>query len=397
MIPPEHRLVASIIRSYITPETTPPAAASAADWSGALDFMRAHGMVPLAARLRAHDMPAGLAEENARLTRAVHRRNALFLLELQRFVPALEAAGCSPLVLKGPALAQTLYPDPTDRWMADLDILIGHGHVERSCEVLGWLGFEPSKTKRHREFYDRHHFHRILNKRNGVTVELHWDLSRPTDFYRFDLDGLRERAREASLDGTCIRIPDDGDQLLHAASESISEGFCNPWRIVDGALILLAARFDGPRVAERAAAQGLGRALWILCGLIQQITGVSAPAAFGPDPAPGRLGRVCLRSLDLPTRCLESRTRRQDWKLRSLLRWACAPGFAGTCSEIARFVFPREQSLLDKGYRPGELPGAGSRVVGTLHNLWSLAKIVAYQGGRLVGNGLRRRQARHGK
>ena len=49
--------------------------------------------------------------------------------QIQVVVDALEAAGIPSVLLKGPALARTVYPDPALRQSVDIDLLVRPGDV----------------------------------------------------------------------------------------------------------------------------------------------------------------------------------------------------------------------------------------------------------------------------
>jgi hypothetical protein len=55
-------------------------------------------------------------------------------------VDALHAAGIPALLLKGAALVETVYPDPAQREMLDLDILVPGEQLDEASSVLTPLG-----------------------------------------------------------------------------------------------------------------------------------------------------------------------------------------------------------------------------------------------------------------
>ena len=93
---------------------------------------------PHAERLR---MPGALAETLS----AHYRRNLLIELrrvaDLRRLDATLTDAGISYLVLKGPVLAASVYPDRAARTMTDLDLLIAQEEMPRAMEVLETIGY----------------------------------------------------------------------------------------------------------------------------------------------------------------------------------------------------------------------------------------------------------------
>ncbi|MER3458636.1 MAG: hypothetical protein C4309_08450, partial [Chloroflexota bacterium] len=58
-------------------------------------------------------------------------------------IGALEAASIPAIVLKGPALALTIYPDPALRVIGDLDLLVRREQVEQAMAALHSLGYGP--------------------------------------------------------------------------------------------------------------------------------------------------------------------------------------------------------------------------------------------------------------
>lgn len=96
-------------------------------------------------RLKAHAerlrVPAELLETLA----AHYRKNLLIELrrvaDLRRLDATLTAARIRFLVLKGPVLAASVYPDRAARTMIDLDLLIAGEEMARTMEVLETIGY----------------------------------------------------------------------------------------------------------------------------------------------------------------------------------------------------------------------------------------------------------------
>ena len=78
-------------------------------------------------------------------TAASYRKNVMMMLQrtadLRRLDAALSAAGLPYLVLKGPILAHTVYPEPAMRTMLDLDLLLHDADVERAMAALAEIGY----------------------------------------------------------------------------------------------------------------------------------------------------------------------------------------------------------------------------------------------------------------
>jgi hypothetical protein len=363
----------------------------------------AHGVAPpslrlsdeawgrLSERIRAHRLPAGLAgvlreagapaqaldpvEEDARRHRL---RIGFLLLELRRALAALELAGCSPVVLKGAALVHTL---GRPRFFADLDVLVPRPALPAASAALAGIGYVPQPTLRDRAFYERHHFHHVLRTPGGVAFELHWALGRPSDYYRFDPGGVLARSRTVPFDGVAMRVPSEPDQLVHAASQCLREGFADGRRVLDAARLLLAGAAADPGLAARARAERLSTALWILLRLSDELAGVAAPA-LEEALRPGRARRTSLEALHLPRLLLD-----QDMlALPGLKAWLilmCAPGVGVTAATFVRNAFPGERGLLDDGHRVDALPGPMHRLVLGGKRIGQAIRVACYQAARL--------------
>jgi len=126
--------------------------------------------------LRSRTEPA--FEQLGRLTKINAFRNALLAEELVRLLKLLDAAGIPAIPLKGPALAQELYGDPSVRVCVDLDILVSRSMVRRAFELLcrdGYKGeFGPGFFA---ELLLRHDIEYALRRNDRgfeFMVELHW-------------------------------------------------------------------------------------------------------------------------------------------------------------------------------------------------------------------------------
>ena len=97
------------------PHDTPAQALSAEEWQGFLNVLRPHGVYPLMAyRLRAWPEecrpPAEVMDYLNRLYLYAAARSMRAGRQIQAVIDALEAAGVPSVLLKGPALARTVYP-----------------------------------------------------------------------------------------------------------------------------------------------------------------------------------------------------------------------------------------------------------------------------------------------
>lgn len=150
------------------------------DWDAVARQARLHRLEPLLyAALRDEDcLPDDVEAEwrEAYLTTAL--RNAVILHALDTVAAQLGEAGIPVIVLKGAALAQTVYGNVALRPMHDLDLLVRPAHAARALQVLASLGYRRlwDEPRRGAEAAYECHTSLISAAEWGVIVELHWGL-----------------------------------------------------------------------------------------------------------------------------------------------------------------------------------------------------------------------------
>jgi hypothetical protein len=140
--------------------------------------------------------------------------------ELVTLAPALEVAGVEVIVLKGPAFAHGIYPDPSWRPFGDLDLLVKTEDWRKACALLRDLGWARRLPEPRTGFDER--FGKAAVHRNQVGMEL--DLHRTLVLGPFGLwmspGELFGQTASFELGGTPLRKLNDTTQLLHACAHA---------------------------------------------------------------------------------------------------------------------------------------------------------------------------------
>lgn len=355
------------------------------DWNAVEQICVLHGLLPTVHdTLLSAGPPAEIAKELRAVATRLRRRSALLQLEMERLYPRLAEAGCEPMVIKGPALTHRFYPDPTERFFADIDLLVPTHRLEEAVEIARRFGYDSGGNARPDDFYRSRHFHYHLVSPIGAIVELHWDLTRPGDYVRFDVAAIFERARTIRMGDIDALVPEAGDQLLHTASQLAMEGFFDLRRLVDAALILRSGEI-GEDLAARAREQGLASTVWLLLALVQEILNVEGPAGLADALAPSPNSRRSIRALD-PRASMFEMFALEHRGYRSLLRWLCAPDDEVRRAMVRAFLAGRQRPDTPDPDDPEEpRPPLSKR----LSRHWVFTKIVAYFGWRRLSHALR--------
>jgi hypothetical protein len=132
-----------------------------------LDLVRANNLGPLAYKLGL----ANCRDEYAASSLVANRR-AVLLHHIARLFAA-HSVWAAPL--KGAAFAGTIYPDPAERPMNDIDLLVPPKQLARAMRCMLDLGFERVGMSRKLSGY----YHALVVRRDDMMVELHRNIIQP--------------------------------------------------------------------------------------------------------------------------------------------------------------------------------------------------------------------------
>lgn len=181
-----------------------------------------------------------------------------FRPHLAALLQASAAAGLGLIVLKGAALAETLYPRPGLRPFGDLDVLVCSDDAPRVRALLEDLGYivGPAVWNALLCGADTQANFFKHTERGVVVVELHTDLL-SNGFFRghisLDADGFWSRARPARLADTDALVLGPEDQLLHLCLHLAGHYFLAPQSLRDIDLLCRTDTLDWPLFTRLAA------------------------------------------------------------------------------------------------------------------------------------------------
>jgi len=162
------------------------------DWARFANMANAEGVAPLIHWTFKHEDISGIdipTKVKTKLMAAYYNttaQNQVMFQELERILEALNDADIPVIVLKGAALAATIYPEIGLRPMGDLDLLIPRDEIksaERTLRDLGYSNAHPELTPWISRIIS-HHTQLIGGPNRKVTVEMHWSLIAGDDDWR---------------------------------------------------------------------------------------------------------------------------------------------------------------------------------------------------------------------
>ena len=330
-----------------------------------VDAVFHHGLAGHAARaleLGALGLPAETRTRLARGGALLQAQSAALRRELAAIEPVLaDACRARPVCIKGPALADRLYPDRRLRTFVDLDLLVPRARLTAGADALVARGYEPLHEFRS-GFGERHGHDLHLVRRVGavaLNVELHWRVG--DDPLGVGLDHSRLAGGDLlTVAGAEISIPGVAEQILVVAVHLLGDRSKRLIWVQD--LALVARQASEPawqRAFELADELRLDWALHRALDYAKRYAGLQrARPTTAPKPPPwGPLRAV--EELDVRASTHFGRLATLGWRSRLRYLWEVLvpsrDGLRGTVGEdgapTARLVGRHVRSVL-LGLRP---------------------------------------------
>ena len=161
-------------------------------------------------------VPAGVLERLSAGAMVAEFRQHCLEQALKEVTATLAVAGVRVLLLKGAALALTVYPSFAGRGMQDLDLLIAPEDEQRASQALVTAGWVPAYPVAMRPFFESHHHSVPLEapRLGNARVELHTELFHAGPF-TITPDDLRRDAQSITVAGHSVQVPSRAHLLLH--------------------------------------------------------------------------------------------------------------------------------------------------------------------------------------
>ena len=291
------------------------------------------------------EMPEGVRNDLAKAYYRTAASNQILFHELDRILLALGEANVPVIVLKGAALAPTLYDDIAHRPMNDLDLLVQPDDLFTSVRALRDIDYQQQKITYHVVMAGGADHH--------TNLELHW-CSLPTKSGATSADAWfweqtrPFKPRELPYHPHAYSLSPTANLLYLAAHLSLAHGTDTP-RMIWCYDIDLLVREKGPVIdwdllVERTAVYGWGWALYASLAAAQERFATPIPAGVPEalsNRQPGDFSSQEDQEMDVQTQFARAYTRHA---LRSLGWW-------GRLRVVLGMLFPSKNYMKQK-YQP---------------------------------------------
>jgi hypothetical protein len=254
---------------------------------------------------------------------------------LDQTMDAFEGAGVPAVLLKGAALARSVFPSFHERPMLDLDVLLRADDVERARAAALSAGWLWRHQPRYAPFFSKHHHLPPLVDGRGTRalLELHTGLYPYGHPFASDEDVIIERSVMTARGNRVYRVLEPEDHLVYLSTHWVWSHMMNggAWRAFRDVSAFVETRaICWHTVVERARAlRALTCVYWTL-RLARTLSGVPVPRDVllqlrppTPQSVLSRLERYFLTQLGGELRCPSERLGEFLWAA------AMRPGWSG--------------------------------------------------------------------
>jgi len=202
-------------------------------------------------------VPPSVRETLRQSYRVSGLNNVLLFHELGEGLRALAAADLPVVVLKGAALADTVYDNAAVRPMCDVDLLVRRAELAAAQRVFEGLGFGLARAETHPGALAEHENEVVLSKPGPIAafVDLHWSLfDSPYYQQQIAMDWFWDTAQPVRVADVPTRILGPEAQIIHLCGHlglhHASHGLLW-WHDIAQVLVCYRDRIDWPALLQQ--------------------------------------------------------------------------------------------------------------------------------------------------
>lgn len=204
----------------------------------------------------------------------------MFHDKLQQALNILQETRIKVIVLKGAALAETVYKNIALRPMADIDLLIFKKALSKAKEVLFEMGFRKTEYHSLRDSLKEHPFHlRFVKEGSGfpIIIELHWDIAKSP--VNVEITEVMQRAVPANIGVIDAHVMYPDDLLLYLCWHTANHHFPRLIWLCDVAQVIKAygENINWDIIIERSKRWKIRKTVYCSLYLTKNVLGAQVP------------------------------------------------------------------------------------------------------------------------
>lgn len=254
------------------------------DWSALVQLaVRENAVIALrdhCLRLGPGSVSATWALRMALLSLDIERRMREARRRLEELLVGLNQAGIEPVVLKGAALAETVYGSWTERPMSDIDLLLDPSELDRARAIAMRFGWSSDDSVPSEAGYAEHHHLPPLvdDAGSGLRLELHRSVFPTGHPFAVTSQQIAEASRRIAVGAGWARVMESHQHLVHVAihfvwSHEVRSGAWRAFR--DLAALMRSGSIDAGALMHTAREWRASSCLYWLLHLARSLAGVS--------------------------------------------------------------------------------------------------------------------------
>jgi hypothetical protein len=252
------------------------------NWEEVLVSASRHGIAPLIYHNLKNiaGIPQRVMDQLKREYYGNMARNMYLYAELRRILYRFGEKGLDVIVLKGTALAPSVYGDIALRPMGDIDLLVRKEDLPYAERIMSTLNYSTYMNGNSQEWYSHHHFHLppYIAPDKSMVVEIHHNIiGRP---FHIDIGKWWERARKWRIANCDMLIPSAEDMVVHLCVHLFNHGY-NKFLLRGLCDISETIRYYGDglnwiRFQDEVSRYGINKPVYSILYLVNKLYGVDS-------------------------------------------------------------------------------------------------------------------------
>lgn len=285
---PEHELILACARSSLDDRQTSKAEhllLEPLDWSQLISLTNRHLVTPLVFHYLdsaglSDALPRNIYERMRHFTVANLARNMQRYAELDRILDSFKVSSIPVVILKGAALAKTVYADVSLRQFGDIDVLIPRDRLASARQIMVESGYTLLKDNYPVPDYLNEELGCEWTYYNSTTViEIHWNLLDLKAPFQFNPVGMIARSVPLQLDHHEALSLCPEDEIIHLCIHQYKHHWQQLRDLCDVAELLRyhGSSFDWDTTLARSSEVGADRCLYYTLLLSKRLLDAPMP------------------------------------------------------------------------------------------------------------------------